>query len=69
MLKKHERQALEFLNKQGSDQIGVIDNEDKLAAAMVFEDLKIQGYVYSLKTLGGPTYYLTEKGKKVLQDG
>lgn len=58
--------GLEFLMKHGSDCVGVIDTEEKLAGALVWENLRKRGFVFSLRGPSGPTYYLTEAGRRAI---
>lgn len=64
-LKKHERQALEFLSK-GPDTIGVIDSDEKAAAGCVFLDLKNKGWATAVIGDNGPTYSITKAGLRAL---
>lgn len=67
-LKRVEIMALTLLRANGYDQVGVIDDENKLAAALVYENLEEKGFVMSiLKQDGkGPMYYITAKGQRAL---
>ena len=61
-MKPHERQALLFL-ASGPDQIGVIETDEQMAAAMVFIDLERRGYLTSQSMPeGGPVYSLSDAG-------
>lgn len=62
-LRNHEIQALEFLAKTGSDCVGVIDSEEKLAAILVYIDLRERGYILSTMSEDGPIYFLSNAGK------
>ena len=62
-LQAHEMQALEFLAKAGHDCVGLIDTEEKLAAALVYHDLKQRGYILSTMSDDGPVYWLSNAGK------
>jgi hypothetical protein len=62
-LRDHELQALRFLAANGPHQVGVIDDEGKFAAALVFVGLTHKGCVVGDVEPGvGPTYHLTAKG-------
>lgn len=63
-----ERMALAFLAK-GPDCIGVIDTDEKLAAALVFETLRRRGLVVSTITDDGPEYRITRDGLAALKGG
>ena len=60
------RQALNFLDRQGSDCVGVIDCEEKFAAAILYEDLRKDGLVTGSPTKVGPEYRLTVAGRAAL---
>jgi len=66
-IKPHEMEALQFLAARGSDCIGVIDNEEKLAAALVFHEMKQKGLVLATISNDGPVYRLSNAGKKALE--
>jgi len=61
--------ALDFLSK-GSDTIGVIDNEEKMAAALVFLALERDGYAirHFDNSKIGPSYSITQKGRRKLEE-
>jgi hypothetical protein len=44
-LKPHEVTALDHLDRHGSDQVGVIDTEAKLAGAFVWNEMHKRGFV------------------------
>ena len=67
-MKPHEIMALGYLRHNGPHTIGVIDSEYKMAAAMVFIDLKSKGLVLSGLGENGPTYHLTDAGRAALRD-
>jgi len=62
----HELDALRFLRDHGPDCIGEIDTEEKLAAAVVFCNLKTAGLVDSELTPDGPAFRLTPAGRSAL---
>ena len=62
----HEIQALRFLEK-GPDCIGLIDDESKLAAALMFVDLKRRGLVTSVVSDDGPIWSLSDAGIAALK--
>jgi hypothetical protein len=63
---KSERQALEFLSL-GPDCVGLIDTEEKLAAAILFCNLQQMGYAISEVGPDGPIHRITPKGRAALQ--
>jgi hypothetical protein len=65
-LKPHEVQALEFMELVGSDCIGVIDSEEKLAAAFVFATLANRNLMSVVMTNDGPLYSMTNAGMRAL---
>lgn len=65
-LKDHELMALKFL-EEAPHCIGVIDTEEKMAAALVFVELKNRGLVEALPDVGnGPFFALSDAGRKAL---
>ncbi len=62
-----DRMALDFLDRVGSDCIGVIDTDAKLAAAIVFLDLNKRGLVIASLSDDGPVYRLTSSGRAALR--
>lgn len=69
-LTSNERLALAFLLNGGPHQVGVIDDEEKLAAAFVFTSLIHKGCVLgAANASGGPTYHLTSKGRTAARSG
>jgi hypothetical protein len=54
--------ALRFLRSAGPHQIGVIEDDESLAAAIVFEGLKNRGLCIAGLGDGGPTYRITPAG-------
>jgi len=62
-LRLHHRQALEFLRNNPGDEIGEIDSECKLAAAVVFAELKNAGYVDGSTAAGSGGLRLTPMGE------
>jgi len=64
-LKPYEQLAVDFLARNGTDCVGVIDDEEKLAAAWVYVNLHTRGYL--IATIGdtGPVYRLTSKGRAI----
>lgn len=67
-MQNHDRMALEFLQRVGSDTIGVIDNEEKMAAALIFVDLRKRGLVVASIGENGPTYRLSNAGRAALRE-
>jgi hypothetical protein len=65
-LLEHERQALEFLSL-GPDQIGLVDSDDKFAAAIVFLDLTKRGFATYDEDPDGPIFSITPAGKAALR--
>jgi DNA-binding transcriptional regulator PaaX len=59
--------ALNFIANRGSDCVGVIDSETKLAAAVLFARLKDEGLLASTPTPDGPEYSLTDAGRAALR--
>jgi len=59
--KDHEKAALRFL-ASGPDVLGVVDSEEKLAAAMVFMDMEKVGLVKFSGTGDKFTVSLTDVG-------
>jgi hypothetical protein len=64
-LRPHELDALRFLAK-GPDTVGVIDSEEKLAAAIVFSDLKLKGLVVATLGPDGPTFHISPSGRRAI---
>jgi hypothetical protein len=60
-----ERMALDFLARQGEDCIGVVDDEGKFAAAMVFTGLDLKGLVTHRPGPDGPIASLTAEGRRI----
>ena len=67
-MKVHEEMAIRFIGSAGSDQVGLIDDGEKLAAALLYEQLRRDGYLISSLSDdgGGPVYRLSNKGKQSL---
>ena len=63
-LQHHEQLAIAFIGRNASDTIGVIDSEEKMAAALTYIDLVKRGYLIASITPLGPSYRLTMKGKR-----
>lgn len=64
-----ERQALEFLVSQGSDQIGEIDTDGKLAAAVVFSQLVQKGAAIVSKSGDDhPVFHPTRLGRSAIEN-
>lgn len=63
----HEVMALQFLSR-GPDCIGVVDTEEKLAAAMVFIELQKRGLVIGDPSDDGPVWSILSAGRAALQD-
>lgn len=64
-LNEVDRQGLQLLS-HGPHCIGLIDDEAKLAAAVVLHGLQRRGYAMSAITPEGPRYHLTPKGQAAL---
>lgn len=64
---ENDRLALEFISSRGTDCVGKIDNEDKLAAAMIYLDLKKRGLLSSVPSDDGPVFSITQAGKEELE--
>ena len=62
-LRPHHIQALEFLRANPGDEIGEIDSECKLAAAVVFAELKNAGFVDGPTATGSGGLHLTPMGE------
>ncbi|HEY1034998.1 MAG TPA: hypothetical protein VGE09_08455 [Pseudoxanthomonas sp.] len=61
------RMALEFIDKHGSDCVGVIDSEEKVAAALFYVRLHRDGLLSATPTADGPEYRLTAAGQAALR--
>lgn len=61
------RDALNFIANRGSDCVGVIDSEPKLAAALLYARLREEGLLASTITDDGPEYSLTDAGRAALR--
>jgi len=62
-----ERMALDFLSRVDSDQVGIIDTEEKFAAAVIYMHLHDKGLVVATRQPeGGPRYYITKAGREAL---
>lgn len=61
------REALSFIASRGSDCVGVIDSEPKLAAALLYALLREEGLLASTITDEGPEYSLTDAGRAALR--
>lgn len=61
----HEMTALRFIQFRGSDQVGVIDDRCQLAAALLYDRLRQEGYLLAeIADDGcGHIYKLSNKGK------
>lgn len=60
--------ALRFLRDRGADTIGIIDTEEKFAAAMLYLDLVKQGFVSSTNFGGGNVQHsITDAGLRQLE--
>jgi len=66
-LEQARHMALTFIDKRGSDCIGVIDSEEKLAAAMIYEGLKRDGLLLAAIGDEGPVYRVTPKGRAAIR--
>lgn len=67
-LRPHRMQALEFLRDNPGDEIGVVDSECKLAAAVVFAELKNAGYVDGSTAKGSGGLRLTPMGEFAISE-
>jgi hypothetical protein len=66
-LREHELMALRFLADNGPHQIGTIETEEQLAAALTFVALTHKGCVVGDVEAGlGSTYHLTAKGRDAI---
>lgn len=68
VLRPHHLQALEFLRRNPGDEIGEIDSECKLAAAVVFAQLKNAGYIDGFFTEGSGGLRLTPMGELAIAE-
>lgn len=64
----HEFMALRVIAADPGHCVGVIDGDDKLAAAIVFEGLKNRGWLVSNIRSDGPHYYITTAGRAALKE-
>lgn len=62
-----ETLALDFLATNGPDEIGIIDSEEKIAAAMMFIELERRGFLTHTQGEDGPIWEITEAGLGELQ--
>ena len=67
-LLEYELMALDFLARHGSDCVGVIDTEEKFAAAIVYNTMRAKGLVLASTSDDGPVYSLSNKGRALLTD-
>ena len=65
-LKRVERMALQFIEHRGEDCTGVIDDENTLCAAVLYEILKDKGLLSSRLGDDGPVYTITDAGRHAL---
>lgn len=61
-----ETLALAVLS-QGPDEIGIIDSEEKMAAAMMFIELERRGFLTRTQGEDGPIWDINEAGLAELQ--
>lgn len=62
-----DRMALDYLCAAGSDCVGEIDSDEKLAAALVYSGLVRAGFVMCAASEGEhPTFYPTKAGRAAL---
>jgi hypothetical protein len=66
ILKPHEIMALEFLSR-GPDCVGIIDSEEKMAAALIFIDLEKRGLVSNDRIDGERWTSITPTGRAALK--
>lgn len=66
-LKPHEIMALEFMVKHGPDCIGIIDADEKMAAAIVFDQMRRDGLLIAEIGPLGPIYRITPAGRAALE--
>lgn len=59
--------ALRFLERGGPHCIGVIDDENKLAAALLFDELNRAGLTGAVIGEQGPIYRISLKGRDALE--
>jgi hypothetical protein len=67
-LKEHHLTALRFLRDHPGDEIGVVDSEAKLAAAIVYTQLINAGFIVGNLTPGGGGCRLAPKGALAIID-
>jgi hypothetical protein len=65
-LRDHELMAMRFLSANGPHAIGIIDDDDKFAAAFTFKALAHKGMVVAGIGDNGPTYRLTKRGSAAI---
>lgn len=66
-LSETDLMALRFLASNGPDCVGIIDDEDKLAAALLYCDLEKRRLItVQFKTADGPVWAITAAGRAAL---
>ena len=68
-LSEARHMALSFISKAGSDCVGVVDTEEKFAAAILYDQMRRDGLLIATLSEEGPVYRITEAGRRALQDG
>ena len=63
-LREFELLALRFIGEQLAHCVGMIDSDEKFAAALTFLSLQQRGYLVSSLTPAGPVYQLSDKGSE-----
>ncbi|MHB9879120.1 hypothetical protein ACSMXM_05600 [Pacificimonas sp. ICDLI1SI03] len=58
--------ALEFLKRHGPHTVGLVDDDEKFAAAFVFLSLQKRGHVIAGIGEDGPAFRITPKGVAAL---
>lgn len=60
--------ALGFVSRNGSDCVGVIDSEEKMAAALLYDQLRRDGLLVAELSDDGPVFRITPACRKALED-
>lgn len=63
-LSKIDLMAINFVAANGQDRVGMIDSEEKFAAAMVYISLEQRGLLSAERTDNGPIYRVTDAGRQ-----
>ena len=65
-----DRMGLYLVMNNPGHEIGIIDTEDKMAAALILIGLKDRGLLTASIGKNGPRYYITLAGRaRVLEEG